>query len=88
MQEILHYFKNRNLTLFEEFENSALKIYDVQNYIPIYNRFFNLEDNNNNLLNLNNKYRIQSIGKENKFRVHDCEIYDNNNNKYTKSVFF
>jgi len=36
-------------------------LYDIQNYIPIYSRFFDLNDTNYNGIQLNQKYYLQNI---------------------------
>jgi hypothetical protein len=36
-------------------------LYDIQNYIPIYSRFFDLNENNYNNIQLNQKYYLQNI---------------------------
>lgn len=40
--------------------DSAL-LYDIQNYIPIYNRFFDINETNYNGIQLNQKYYLQNI---------------------------
>jgi len=37
------------------------KLYDIQNYIPIYNRFFDINETNYNGIQLNQKYYLQNI---------------------------
>ena len=36
-------------------------LYDIQNYIPIYSRFFDINENNYNGIQLNQKYYLQNI---------------------------
>jgi len=36
-------------------------LYDIQNYIPIYSRFFDLNENNYNNIQLNQRYYLQNI---------------------------
>jgi hypothetical protein len=52
-----HYRKHKNTP---DKVNTAL-LYDIQNYIPLYSRFFDLSDSNFNQLQLNQKYYIQNI---------------------------
>jgi hypothetical protein len=40
--------------------DSAL-LYDIQNYIPIYTRFFDINETNYNGIQLNQKYYLQNI---------------------------
>ena len=55
----INYQKRKNTELFKHFEEpTSLFLSKTQNYIPIYTRFFNLNDNNYNSINLNNKWYI------------------------------
>jgi len=59
---IVNYEKRKNSELFKSFqEKKRLCFYSIQNYIPIYNKFFSLTPNNFNSINLNNKYYIHNI---------------------------
>lgn len=49
----LYYRKKRNQHLFQSLEKSDLGLEHMQNYIPIYNRFFSLNETNKNSVNLN-----------------------------------
>jgi len=49
----IFYKKNCNKELFDFFtDNSKNRITNMQNYIPIYSRFFSLSEANNNKINL------------------------------------
>ena len=48
----IHYQKNDNETLFETFEKE-LQVYNIQNYIPLYTRYFNLNESNYSQEDLN-----------------------------------
>ena len=50
----VHYVKRRNAELFKGLE--ILNVSSVQNYIPIYNRFFSLNETNYNNINLKYTY--------------------------------
>jgi len=65
---VVSYTKKRNLELFKSLDENY-GIYNLQNYLPIYNRFFKLTENNYNSINLNHKYHLYDItnGKENTF---------------------
>ena len=55
----INYQKRKNIELFKRFEEpELLNLSKTQNYIPIYSRFFNLNDTNYNNINLNNYYEI------------------------------
>jgi hypothetical protein len=58
----INYQKRKNVELFKRFEEpTSLFLSNTQNYIPIYSRFFNLNDTNYNSINLNNKWYISNI---------------------------
>ena len=62
----VNYHKRKNVQIFSKFmSNSNLNLDTVQNYIPIYDRFFSLNANNFNSINFNNKLFISDI-KDNK----------------------
>lgn len=68
------YKKNDNNNLFRNLEKSDLtNVSKLQNYIPIYDKFFSLNDTNYNTINLNND-SIKFI---------DCKV---NENKYTATI--
>ncbi len=55
----LHYRKHKHTP--EKVE--AALLFDIQNYIPLYSRFFDLNDANYNQLQLNQRYYIQNINE-------------------------
>jgi hypothetical protein len=67
----IHYKKNNNGTFFDNCKNDTLLgARNVQNYIPIYDKFFNLSEQNYNNINLNNLYIVNSLNEklsDNKF---------------------
>jgi len=88
----VNYQKRKNLELFKSLENpSSLFLSKTQNYIPIYKRFFSLNDTNYNSINLNHKWFISSVNEkiEDLSNVYNCKIKHSNNNKTKeKDVFF
>ena len=64
----LHYRKHKYTP---ENIDSAL-LYDIQNYIPIYSRFFDINEANYNGIQLNQRYYLQNIIE------HPTQIIDNN----------
>ena len=52
----LMYHKSKNFSLFETLENANTGLHNLQNYIPLYRRFFSLSDTNHNNKNL--RYHI------------------------------
>ena len=57
---MVFYKKNKNSTFLQELE-SVLDISGAQNYIPLYSRFFVLNNNNWNSINLENDYELSHI---------------------------
>ena len=57
------YKKNSNENLFKKFEN-IVEIKNNQNFIPIYDIFFNLNSSNYNSINLESNYNILDLDKK------------------------
>jgi hypothetical protein len=58
----VNYQKRKNNNLFNKFQtNKSTNLSLVQNYIPIYDRFFSLNNTNWNSINLNHKWNISDI---------------------------
>ena len=84
----LNYKKNNNKQLFETInKNEFLDIENIQNYIPLYNNYFQLNNSNYNTINLNNKFRLENILKKENYNKFLGEISDPCNNKCNKNVF-
>jgi len=88
----INYQKRKNTELFKRFEEpSSLFLSKTQNYIPIYTRFFNLNDTNYNNINLNNKWFISNVIEqiEDNDNLFMCRIKNVENNKVKdREVFF
>jgi len=71
----VNYKKRKNLNLFNQFQtNKRINLSDVQNYIPIYDRFFSLNNTNWNSINLNHQLAISNIKDSNKsFKNNDYD---------------
>ena len=88
-----NYQKRKNLELFKGFENPlGLHLSHVQNYNPIYKRFFSLNDTNYNNINLDNKFYITSVSynaNDENEKSYNCRVKNIVNNKSKDSdVFF
>jgi hypothetical protein len=58
----VNYQKRKNNNLFNKFQsNPNISLSNVQNYIPIYERFFSLNNTNYNSINLNHMWNISDI---------------------------
>ena len=70
----VNYQKKKNINLFNKFQtNKNVNLSNVQNYIPIYDRFFSLNNTNWNAINLNHQWSI--------FDIHDSKNKNDNKNK-------
>ena len=80
----VNYQKRKNTELFKSLEDpNSLFLSKTQNYIPVYNKFFELNESNYNNINLNHKWYISSINESNEDNknLYNCRI-KNINNKY------
>jgi len=58
----INYQKRKNIDLFNTLEKEeTLFLSKIQNYVPIYNRFFSLNETNYNNINLNHKWYLYNI---------------------------
>jgi hypothetical protein len=85
----INYRKKNNDNLFNNLED-FLNVESIQNYIPIYNNFFELNETNYNNINLNNNFSINKIisVNEDNCNTFKTEVIDNENVKSKKNVFF
>ena len=85
----INYSKNKNNELFEQMQDSnLLGIENIQNYIPLYERFFNLNEKNYNSINLNNFNKLDSLKEKLEYSKFIGNISDICNNKIEKKIFF
>lgn len=89
----IHYKKRKNNSLFDKFEtNSRIGIINAQNYIPIYQRFFSLNETNYNSINLNYPWLLNDIKEKEKksdanVLLCDLKSDDDNGFEMTQKVF-
>ena len=84
---VVSYKKNNNTKLFDKFKKDC-GFDKVQNYIPMYRKFFSLNENTYNSVNLNHKYNISNVKKiidDNNFSI---ELKDTDNNSLSRESFF
>jgi hypothetical protein len=82
----LYYKKNNNGKLFSQLENNGFS--KIQNYIPIYSEFFELNQTNHSLINLNSHYFISSIEDSHSNNHFLINVIDENDKKIEKVSFF
>lgn len=81
---IVNYEKRKNTELFKTLEDvNYMGLSNAQNYIPIYKRFFELNDTNYNSINLNNKWYIHGVNSPNEedYHLYNCRLKNIKNNK-------
>ena len=77
----VNYQKRKNVNLFNKFQsNPNIALSNVQNYIPIYDRFFSLNSTNFNSINLNHMWNISDIKD---LKEKEKEVTVNHENIYT-----
>lgn len=86
----VNYQKRKNTELFKSLEEKeTLFLSKVQNYIPTYNRFFELNETNFNNINLNHKWYLSSVKYNSTTEEVDCKVKNINNDKTkSKPIFF
>jgi len=83
----LSYKKTDKHKLFKSLEeNSAYGILTPQNYIPIYDCFFSLTQNNYNSITLNNKWQLHSITDQETSNIFKC-VVKNDEKKETRKTY-
>ena len=83
----LYYRKNKNEDLFKTLEQSTCGLYELQNYVPLYEKFFSLNDTNYNSINLNQQYYLNDVSYSISNNVLNANISDNSNNIINKTIF-
>jgi len=81
----LYYSKHKNNGIFQYLENEDTYS-NMQNYIPLYNTFFNLNDTNWNNVNLNNDTYLESIVKKHSDTNYTIQV-NNNKQSYNTETF-
>ena len=81
----IYYQKNNNSVLFKTFEEIQLD--KIQNYIPLYTRFFNLQSGNYQSINLNQHYNIISVEKTDNKNKFSCMIQSGEKKLKTQAFF-
>lgn len=88
----INYEKRKNTELFKLFQKDSLTfLSEIQNYIPIYTRFFLLNDTNYNSVNLNHKWFLTEIKSplNDENNLYSCTIQNLHSSKTKKKqVFF
>ena len=86
---LVNYEKRKNGELFKSLKNK-LDCITIQNYLPVYNKFFNLNETNYNSINFELYYYMTDIKSmvNNNENIYKCIIEEKNTtNKSEKNVF-
>lgn len=82
------YKKANNANFFESLEKSTeTNIQNIQNYIPLYNGYFQLNDTNFNNISLSNTQYLNNINNKISHNIYNCTLIDNSNNSCKKDIF-
>ena len=91
----INYRKKKNTNLFQKMQqHNGIQLSNMQNYIPIYNNFFTLNETNYNSVNLNHKWCISDIKEHNKSddpeNIFTCKLKNSADEDITmnQKVFF
>ena len=85
----INYRKNKNTELFNKIKSEEfLNLESPQNYIPLYERFFNFNETNYNSINLNNVYKLETLTEKLGYSKFNGIIVDDSNNIINKKIFF
>ena len=85
MTGLVNYEKRKNLNIFQSLEK--IDCTKTQNYIPIYRRFFNLNETNYNNVNFNHTHYIENVTKKLDENMYKCVI-SHKGKKRDEKVFF
>ena len=83
----INYTKNDTSQLKETLSEKT-EIHNIQNYIPLYKRFFTFSKNNFNNFNLNSKLHLKMINEKFNTNIYSCNLIDNSSNITDKFSFF
>jgi hypothetical protein len=90
----VNYQKRKNQELFKSLENpKTLFLSKAQNYIPIYTKFFSLNETNYNNINFNHKWYLTTVKEDNESdesnqNIFYCNVKNATNKTKEKLVFF
>lgn len=85
----INYKKNNNMKLFNNDNKNLLNLLEIQNYIPIFNNFFNLNNSNFNNFNLNYSINLTDIKCQETYNTYKCVLTNSETNEeIVKDIFF
>ena len=85
----INYKKNDNSLLFNQKNKSLLDISKIQNYIPLFNNFFNLTNTNYANFNINYPYYLNDLLSKESYNKYKAILISNDTEeKIEKNIFF
>ena len=85
----INYKKNDNSLLFNQKNKSLLDISKIQNYIPLFNNFFNLTNTNYANFNINYPYYLNDLLSKESYNKYKANLISNDTEeKIEKNIFF
>ena len=85
----INYKKNNNSLLFNQKNKSLLDISKIQNYIPLFNNFFNLTNTNYANFNINYPYYLNDLLSKESYNKYKANLISNDTEeKIEKNIFF
>ena len=82
------YKKNNNKKIFNSLEKvENMNISNIQNYIPLYNNFFDINEKNYNIVNLNNKYSLDNLLFKNDELSYTVNVKNDKGDDFKKECF-
>lgn len=83
------YRKNNNEVLFKSLENNELlNVMHPQNYNPLYQKFFTLNEKNYDKINLNETIKMSEVKKKKTYNKFICHVENDEKKIIEKQVFF
>lgn len=85
------YNKRQNAELFKRLEQpESLHLTQLQNYVPMYKRFFNLNETNFNSINFNHSWFLFSVGKkiDPTLNLYECKLRNSETKKVRDAIVF
>lgn len=81
----MNHLKNKNIKLFRDLEQ--MNIYDIQNYIPVYDSLYEINETSANTTSLNVEHRILSIEKQTAYNECEAFVTYPNQKKRKRTIF-
>jgi hypothetical protein len=88
MNNFFNYTKRNNEELFNSMNQENMQLNTCQNYIPIYQTFFDINNSNYNSFNLNHRFYLNLIKEPINYSIYNSEIIDSSLNEVVNNECF